>query len=792
MTIKVSEESKESGAPFSVVSTSVTRVDALEKATGKAIYTGDIEMPNMLHMKILRSPYPHAKIVNIDTSAARKVAGVQAVLTGEDAPSKRWGVFLADRPLLAQEVVRFVGEPVAAVSATTIEAAEEAIDAIDVEYEELPAIFDPELAISKEPSVIVHPDLSNYPTTLTGFLRPHLEPDMPNVLNHYKIRSGDTDQGFKEADLVVENKYTTARIQHCYIEPPTVIVLFDLGDTLTVWSKSQTAWRQRATLIDIFGLPPSKVRFITPYVGGGFGGLTWMQEALVSLLAMRTPGRPVKLVLNREEVFVDSPARIPFVVYVKDGVKKDGTIVAREIKMILDAGPYSAYTGLITKNACFGAVGTYRIPNFKLDSYGVYTNRPPNSSFRGLGSAQSNWAVESQMDEIAERLGMDRVEVRRKNVLHEGERNVQGEIAHSVGTEECLDKTASLIRWDEKPEQEPGPWRKGKGIALGNKYTIAGTDSCALVKVREDGAVNVFHSGSELGQGCDTVFTQVAAEEMGLPVDMVKITRGDTDITPYDWGTASSRLTFYIGNAVRMACQDAKRQIAELASERLRMPAKELEVNDNKIYQKGKPDAIQNVPELFRSGGYVGKGAEIVGRATFSCPISPEDMETGQGERMVAYFCYGAHAVELAVNTETGEVKIIRFVGAFDMGRPINPKMCEQQMEGGMSMGIGSTLYEETVVEDGIVMNPTFVSYKIPTIMEHPLIDNARFAFAPAPHREGPFGAKGLGEGVLTPSAPAIASAIHNALGIRFRDIPITREKVMRALEEAGLVGSEG
>jgi len=391
------------------------------------------------------------------------------------------------------------------------------------------------------------------------------------------------------------------------------------------------------------------------------------------------------------------------------------------------------------------------------------------------------------MDEIAERLGMDRAEMRRKNVLHEGERNVQGEIAHSVGAEECLDKAASLIRWDKKPEQEPGPWKKGKGIALGNKYTIAGTDSCALVKVREDGAINVFHSGSELGQGCDTVATQVAAEEMGLPVDMVKITRGDTDITPYDWGTASSRLTFYIGNAVLMACQDAKRQIAELASERLGVPAEELEVKSNRIYQRGKPDAILNVPELFRSGGYVGKGAEIVGRATFSCPITPEDIETGQGERLVAYFCYGAHAVELAVNTETGEVKVLKFVGVFDMGRPINPKMCEQQMEGGMSMGIGSTLYEETVLEDGIVMNPTFVSYKIPTIMEHPLIDNARFEFAPAPHREGPFGAKGLGEGVLIPSAPAIASAIHNALGIRFRDIPITREKIMRALEEAGL-----
>ena len=770
---------------FSYVGANIARVDALEKVTGQAVYTGDIELPGMLHVKLLRSSYPHAKIHRIDSSKALKVPGVKAVLTGQDAPSRRWGTFLADRPLLAQEVVRFIGEPVAAVSATTIEAAEEAVDAINVEYEELPAIFDPELAMSKEPPVIVHPDLPKYHTKLTGFLRPRLEPDMPNVINHYKIRCGDIDQGFKEAELVVENRYTTSRIQHCYIEPPTVIALFDMNGTLTIWSKSQTAWRQRATIIDIFGLSPSKVRFITPYVGGGFGGLTWVYEALTSLVAMQTPGRPVKLVLSREEAFIDAPARIPFVVYVRDGVKRDGTIVAREIKMILDAGAYSAYTGLIVKNASFGTVGTYRIPNFKLDSYGVYTNNPPNSSFRGLGSCQAEWAIESQMDEIAERLGMDPVEFRKKNMLHEGDRNVQGEIAHSVGAEECLDKAASLIRWNEKPEQEPGPWKKGKGIAVGNKYTIAGTDSCALVKVREDGAVNVFHSGSEIGQGCDTVFAQIAAEEMGLPMGMVKITRGDTDVTPYDWGTASSRLTFYIGNAVRMACQDAKRQIVELASEKLGVPAEELRVYANKIYQRGKPDAVLNVPELFRSGGYVGKGAEIVGRATFSCPVTPEDIETGQGERLVAYFSYGAHAVEVAVNVETGEVKVLEFVGAFDMGRPINPKMCEQQMEGGMSMGIGSTLYEQTVVEDGRVINPNFVSYKIPTITEHPLLENVKFDSAPALHREGPWGAKGLGEGVLIPSAPAIASAIYNAVGIRIRDLPITREKIIKALEEA-------
>jgi len=772
---------------LSVVGKSVTRVDALEKVTGKAVYTGDIELTGMLQLKILRGPYPHAKILSIDTSAAQKMPGVQAVLTGKDAPSRRWGVFLADRPLLAQDVVRFVGEPVAAVAATSVEAAEEAIDAINVEYEELPAIFDPEVAMSNEPPVIVHPDLTSYPTTLAGFLRPRLEPDMPNVLNHYKIRCGDIERGFEEADLIVENRYTTARIQHCYIEPPTVVALFDLNGKLTIWSKSQTASRQRGTIIDIFGLPPSKVRFITPYVGGGFGGLTWMLEALVSMMALKTPGRPVKLVLNREEVFVDSPARIPFVSYIKDGVKKDGTIVAREMKMILDAGAYSAYTGLITKNACFGAVGTYRIPNFKMDSYGVYTNRPPNSSFRGLGSPQTEWGIECQMDEIAEKLGMDPVELRRKNVLHEGDRDVQGEITHSIGAEESLDKVASLIEWDKKPEQEPGPWRKAKGIALGNKYTIAGTDSCAIIKVREDGALDVLHTGSELGQGCDTVMTQIAAEEMGLTTEKVKITRGDTDITPYDWGTASSRLTFHIGNAVRLACQDAKRQIVELASERLGIPSEGLEVKGGEIYQKSRSDAVLTIPELFRPGGYLGKGVEVVGKATYSCPITPEDMETGQGERVVAYFCHGAHAVELAVNLETGEVKVLKYVGAFDMGQPINPKMCEQQMEGGMSMGIGSTLYEEGVIENGVVINPSFVNYKLPTIMEHPTIDNVKFGFAPVPHREGPFGAKGFAEGALVPAAPAIASAIYGALGVRFRDLPITREKIVRALEEAGL-----
>jgi CO/xanthine dehydrogenase Mo-binding subunit len=785
-------------AELVVVGKSVPRVDALEKVTGKARFTVDIKLPHMLYGKLLRSSYPHARIISIDSSKAEELPGVRAVVTGKDMPARRHGNFIFDQYLPARDVVRFVGEPVAAVAADSLDIAEEALDLIEVQYEELPAIFDAEDAMGTDPPVIIHPDLFNYERT--SVLTPHLDPPRPNVFQHFKIRKGNVEKGFQEADLIMESRFSRPRVQHCQMEPHVAVAQVESDGGLTVWVSTQSIYRCKSELSRMFSITMSKIRVISHYVGGGFGGKGQVRaEPYAVLLAMKT-GKPVKVTFTREEVFIGTNTDSSSVVYIKDGVKKDGTLVAREMTIILTGGAYADYTPLVTRNCAFGAVGTYRIPNFKLDSYGVYVNEPIGGAYRGLGSQHPEWAIECHMDMIAAKLGIDPVEIRKKNILREGDENVVGEITHSIGTRECLEKVAEFIEWGKKPEEEGGPWRKGKGIAVGNKYSMAPTAVVAIVKVHEDGAVEVRHSAIEIGQGSDTVMAQIAAEELCVPIENVRVVNGDTAITPYDPGPSSSRCTYNTGNAVLLACQDVKRQIVEAAAERLKVPAKDLDFKEGKVFVKGGAEAIA-VSDLFRpfgawGRGFLEKGGELLGKATWMQSYAPEDPETGQiapdlarmGQRLVAFYIHGAQASEVAVNVETGQVKILRMGGAFDMGQPINPKMCEGQMEGGQGQGIGGALYEELIMKNGMVVNPTFVDYKIPTIMDVPVGEAVMSSIAPAPHKDGPFGAKGVGEGTLIPTAPAIANAIYNAVGVRIKDLPITREKMLVSLREEAKV----
>ncbi len=786
--------------PF-VVGKSITRLDALDKVTGKAKYCEDLKMPGMLYGKVLRSLHAHAKIISIDASRAENMSGVRAVITGRDVPEKRYGPSVFDQHILARKVVRYIGDPVAAVAADSIEVAERALDLITVEYEELSAIFDIEEAWKPNPPVIVHRDLPEY--ELGKFPPPRLVPDRPNVCNLRMLRHGDVERGFKEADLIVENKFTTTRLQHCSLEPHVSIAQAEFDGSLTIWAGRQSIFVARQYLCNIFDLLPSQVRVIAShYVGGAFGSkVTLYTEPIAAMLSMKT-GRPVKLTFTREEMFSSGGTRIPFVIRMRDGVKKDGTLVAREMEMVLGMGAYAGSGPLITRNCIYAAAGTYRIPNAKIDAYAVYTNEPIVTSYRGFGSTQVLWAIESQMDVLAEELDMDAVELRRKNLLEEGDTNITGEIVHSIGIRECLDKVADSLEWERKSKKEAGPWKRGKGSALGNKYSMAPTAALALVKVRGDGTIEVHESADEIGQGCNTVLAQIAAEEFGVSIDEVKVVWGDTAFTPYfSRGSTSQRTTFNVGNAIRLACQDAKRQIFEIAAERLESPPQDMDIRDGRIYVRSNPSQGVSITELFASerellpgefGDYVEKSAEILGKGVWVTRPAPSDPETAQipenvarmGGKLVGFYGYGVQGVEVLVNTETGEVKMEKVVAASDVGYPLNPKMCEQQIEGGVAMGIGSALWEEVALDKGKVLNPNLGNYKIVTSMNMPKKGNVKVFLISAPHKDGPYGAKGTGETQMTPTAPAIANAIYNAVGVRIKDLPITRERVLKALRE--------
>jgi len=780
---------------LSVVGKSVNRLDGLEKVTGKAVFCADITLPQMLHAKVLRSPHPHARIVSIDTSKAEQVPGVKYVATGKDAPNEMYGMVIRDQSVLAKEVVRFIGEPVAAVAADSIATAEEALELIKVEYEPLPAVFDQEIAMSPNPPSVLHPDYLSYPRRDWQPGDPRFNTGLPNAYFHFKIRRGDVEKGFEEADVVMENRFSTQKLHHAALEPHAMIARPEADGGLTVWSARQAIWRLHAELGLVFGIKPSKIRIIAPYIGGGFGcKISIGEEPLTVLLALKT-GRPVKLVFTREEVFLHGGSRVPMIIYIKDGVKKDGTLVARQMKCILSSGAYEHDVGIITRNCAFGAVGTYNVPNFKFDSYGVYTNNPPSSALRGFGSTQTVWAIESHMDMIAEKLGMDAAELRRKNILKEGEPNATGEIVHSIGARECLDSIVDYLKLDKKPEMG-GNWQIGKGISLGSKYSAAPNIASATVKLSKDGSITVYHSADEMGQGCNTVAAQVAAEEFGISVDNVRVVFADTLNCPFFPGSTSSRTTYFLGNAIRLASMQVKKRLYKLVAWRLGVSDEELEVKGGQIYVRQEPSKKMTIAQAFGAhrdtDGKLVQIDDLVGNDTWVQDYTPEDVETGQidprqaeqGKRLTAFYAHTAKGIEVAVNTETGEVKVLRCASANDMGQPINPKMCEQQIEGGMVMGIGGALYEEMQMVDGKVLNPNFTDYKVPTAAIAPSIENMSAIFASAPHKDGPFGAKGFGESSMVGMEPVIANAVYNAVGVRIKDLPITREKIWRELKK--------
>lgn len=758
------------------------RVDGIRKVTGDLKYTDDLKMPGMLYAAVKRSPYPHAKILNIDISKAEKLPGVKAITTGKDFP-KRVGLYLADKTFLAVDKVRYRGEAVAAVAAETLEIAEEAVRLIEVEYEELEPVTDA-LEAMKPGAPLVHPDLGEYSHTPIF----HTVPGT-NISEHFKLRKGNVEEGFKQADYILESSFYVPHIQHCPIENHVAIAKYDRDGSLTVWASCQSPYAVRAALSAAFEIPLNKLRVISPAVGGGFGSKAGTTlEGIVIPLSMRT-GRPVKLTYSREDEFVNSYVRQAMYSKFKTGVTKEGKIVALEVEFVWDGGAYTEYGVNITKSAGFAMAGPYEVPNIHGDSYCVYTNNPVGGPYRGFGMAEIHFCIEQNMDTVANAIGMDPIEFRKINAHKPGGRTATNEpVYHNCGLVECIDTVARDIDY-YTPSEQPKDSKKvrAKGIACGMKAPSMPNNvaSSAIIRLNEDGTAYLSVSAQDIGQGSDTTLIQIAAEALSLPPEKITITTGDTANTPYEWQTVASRITFCAGNAILKAAEDVKRQLIELASIKLSTYPRDLKLEDGYVVSTQYPDKRVSYAELalgLTMPDGSGVHGPIIGRGSFIPEnVKNFDLETGQSEKPVAFWTYGANAVEIEVDTETGHIKVLKVASCWDVGKVINPTLIEGQIQGGIVQGIGSALFEEIKLDRGKFLNQSFMDYKIPTVGDMP---EMIIKFVENEQHDGPFGARGIAEPAMIPAAPAIANALYNALGVRVHQIPLTPERVLQAIKE--------
>lgn len=749
---------------LAVVGKRVPQVDSLAKATGRAEFTTDITLPGMLYGKILRSPYPHARIIRIDTSRALKLPGVGAVITGQDTPKRKYGLF-PDEYCLAVDKVRFIGDEVAAVAAVSEDVATEALSLIDVKYEELPAVFDPREAM-KSGAPQIHEGVPNNVSLAPAF--------------HW----GNIEVGFAESEYVREDTFSSQAVTHCALEVHGAVANYEPSGELTVWSSTQGPYTMSKALAHTLDIPLGRVRVIKPHVGGGFGGKHDQHSCdfVAALLSMKT-GRPVKLIYDREEVFLATRQRHPMIVTIKTGAKRDGTMMAKECTVIADGGAYNSLGPIIVSKAGTKLCTIYRIPHVRFQGYHVYTNHPVGGPFRGFGQVQLRFADECQLDMIAEDLGLDPVELRTKNAVPPGYVTPNKFKITSCGFRECVEKAAEMVKWREKREKKV-PYR---GVGMGCNDYVSGSrnfdqpdSSTAFVKIAENGSVTVLTGASDIGQSSNTTLCMLAAEELGVPLDDVRIVAADTKLTPPDMATFASRVTFVAGKAVVAAAADAKHQLFEVVADSLEAHPNDLEMKDRRIFVKGSPEKGVDLAKAVWMSVQAGHGSNVLGRGYYAPETDEPNWKTSEGNLSPAY-SFGAQAVEVEVEPDTGEVRVLDVFAAYDCGRAVNPLALEGQVEGSIMGGIGQALYEERLLENGLTLNPSLLTYGIPTALEAPAIQTA---FVETIDPEGPFGAKGMSEGAQVPLPCAIANAVYDAIGVRITDLPITPDKVLKALEE--------
>jgi CO/xanthine dehydrogenase Mo-binding subunit len=772
-----------------LIGQNVGRIDVLEKVTGAAVYTDDIQFGKaLLHARIKRSPHPHARIKSIDVSRAAALPGVKVVVTGADFPN-HIGLYLKDKYIFARDRVRFVGEPVAGVAAVSEEIAEQALDLIDVAYELLEPVFDPEFGATPD-APLIHPDLANYEAPNFIFPQPGT-----NIANHFKIRKGDVDSAWAQCAAIVERKFRIPHIQHVPIEPHVAVAQMTDNGQVTVWASSQSPFAQRAIFAKALDMSPGDIRVIAPLVGGGFGckaGVT--MEAMPLALAARAKGRPVKLLLTREEEFYTNFVRQALVIHLKVGCDANGRLLAMENRMYWDGGASTEYGVNITRAGGYSSTGPYDIPNVKTDSLCVYTNHPIGGAYRGFGMSELHTAVDQVMDELAEQIGMDKVAFHKLNAVKAGDKLVTGMTMHPHGLQECIDKVAKALAWG-KPVSAGSPHkRRGRGIALAWKAPAMppNAGSSARVAMNEDGTLTLGIGGQEIGQGAFTAAAQIAAAALGVPMDWVRVAAPlDTQYSPYEWQTVASRITWSMGNAIRAAAGDARRQILELVADVWDEEIDDLDIINGVVisYKSENEQPLRNmvVYGLPNADFTEWKGGPIVGRGSFMPTyVTGLDPETGQGERAVVHYTVGVQGVDIEIDLRTGKLEILKAVAAFDVGKAINPDLVHAQIEGGLVQGLSSALFEEIQLREGVMQNPSFVDYRIATAVDTPRVIET--FIVEAPQDDGPWGARGIGEHPMIPAVAALGNAIYDAVGVRLEGPPFSAEKIYLAMLDAGVV----
>jgi CO/xanthine dehydrogenase Mo-binding subunit len=727
------------------VGRSVARVDAIEKVTGTAKFVGDVVIPGMLHGKILRSPYPHARIRAIDARQAEELPGVVAVLTAADIADLN--PIYNGRPVIAMEKARYAGEPVAAVAAADLASAEEALALIQVDYEELPAVSGIEAAL-RSGAPVIHDDKAG------------------NIGTHEKVVRGNSDEGFAQSDEVVEDTFTFPMVYHYAMEPHSVIAHYG-DDEITVWSSAQHPFQVRGDIAKIFKVPQSRVRLVINYLGGGYGSKSYTKfEPLVVALA-RKAKQPVRICNSVGESMV-TVRRHGARVRIKTGVKRDGTILAREAEIYLDTGGYDDNGPQVTARSATRVLGPYWIPNIRTDAYQVYTNTGSAGSYRAIGAPQVIYAGESQIEMIAAKIGMDPAELRMKNLLKKGQELRPG----LKGIDANLATTLkSLVR-------ESG-WKKARkksaAVGMGCAITNAGATpvSVAMIRMQSDGIANIAAGSTEMGQGVRTTLTQIAAEELTLPMESFRMLGADTRTTPYDSSTGSSRSTTLMGTAVQNAARDLKRQFIAIGAQAIGVRPSQVRVEEGALICG---ESRLTFREAFERRFGKGSGGEMIGRGE----AGPEITDN----KLPVFWEVGMGAAEVALDRETGEVKLKKFVSVADVGKAIHPEHCVAQEEGAAMQGIGHTFLEQLIYDNGQLINPNLVDYRVPTFADVP--EEFHTALVENGDGPGPFGVRGMAEGGILSVAPSVCNAIDRATGVRIRDLPLTPERVWRALKDAG------
>jgi CO/xanthine dehydrogenase Mo-binding subunit len=783
---------------FKYVGKGQKRVDAIEKLTGQAVYAADLSFPGMLHGKVLRSPHARAVIKKIDVSKAKRLEGVHAVLTGKDL-DYRVGLYLVDKYILAKGTVRHFGEAIAAVAAETPEIAKKAIELIDIEYDVQKPFLEPKKVFDKK-APLVHPDLGEY-----DFVEAVFTP-IPgtNIANHTKLRKGDVEKGFEQADLIVEREYTNPNVQHVPMETHIAIGKWDVGDKITIHTSAQSPFTVRNLFAHSFKIPHANIRVIIPYVGGGFGGKAGIHlEPLCCCLSKVAGGRPVKLQASREEEFSLLPCRSGLVYNIKTGVKKNGKIVAQKMTMYWDAGAYADYAVNVTRASGFSASGPYEIENAWVDAYTVYTNKPFGTAYRGFGHVEFSWGVERHMDYIADQLKMDALEFRKLNALKPGSKTMTGELIrkNTGDVVKCMESVAKSINYgkltaSEKKRQQKTGLKIGKSVVALHKAPAMPpfTGTVMILKLNEDGTVTASHSLTDYGMGTYTSLAQIIAEVLRWPIERIRIPiETDTDRDPYDWQTVASKGLVLSGNSAILAAKDLLDKCYEVACQALRAQKCDLDHDADGIFVKHHPESRVTYQQMAVGYAYPNGNAicgPIVGMGRYiSQGLTNLNKENGQGNPALDW-TYGAHGLIVEVNEKTGAYNIIKVASAYDVGCVINAASVRGQAIGGMIQGLGTAMCEGYIYDEkGALLNPSFTDNKIPTSLDIP--EEIDCIAIETPQIDGPFGARGVGEHSMIAVCGALGNSIEKAVGAELTHMPIREEDVWKALQNKNKATAE-